>query len=103
MITRKDYMASEDSGMHCKYYAQFVSKEIENLILKRIGMDRLLSSTDKYFNDIAGWDMIITLFDTSYIDAALKRCGDVPSISGYVCIFKECARQMVEHHKERGE
>lgn len=133
MITRKDYMANiKDSGMHRKYYAQFVNKEIENLILKHIGMDRLLASTSKNFNDIyiGDWDMmIVTLkdkrtgrvvtdqymhgnfvgsfnthihnfnFDTSYINTALKRCGDIPSINSYVCIFKECARQMVERHR----
>ena len=102
MITRKEYMANaNESGMHRKYYAQFVNKEIENLILKHIGMDRLLSSTDKYFNDIDDWDMLsITLIGKhNRINAAIKRCGDVPSISGYVCTFKECARQMVERHR----
>lgn len=35
-------------------------------------------------------------FDHYAVDKALKECGDLPSIAGYVCIFKECARQMVE-------
>lgn len=130
MITRKQLLKNgSDPDTHRKYYAQFITPEMEHMILDKIGKDRLLSSTDKHFNDIPleEWYMMIIklqdkrtgkiltdpllynqhvgdfdnywhtpLFDTTDIIRAFRLCGDVPTLSGYICTFKECAKQIVE-------
>lgn len=127
MITRKEYMANS-ANLHRAYYSQFITEEMEQLIQLHIGLDRLLTSKDEHFNDItdirewdammystydkrdgrklcAGWLGNIEAYETRWhfnchpVIKLMRDAGDVPTLSGYTCTFKECARQMVERAK----
>lgn len=122
MLMRKDYIQA-GKNLHRAYYAQFITPEMEDMILKNIGLDRLMSSIDKNLNDIdlSLWDSmmfslynkrtgkkvaseaygnkayrIVWQFDRIPVDRLLWEAGDMPSLFGYTCIFKECAKRMVE-------
>lgn len=38
-------------------------------------------------------------FDHKSVDRRMRWAEDNPSLAGYVCTFKECARQMVERYE----
>lgn len=108
MITRSQYMdeshqeyirTKKGDNAHRRYYAQFVTGEVKQVVLKYIGKDRLLNSTDPHFNDIGlwNWDRIMLPFGTV---GKLKECGDYLTPAVKVCILKEAARQIVEAESE---
>jgi hypothetical protein len=90
MITRKQYMSGEST--HREYYGQFVTESIKNSLLVYIGKELIMNSTDESFNDIplSKWDRLPT------VGNGLRECGDVPTLSGSVCIYKEAAKQIKE-------
>jgi hypothetical protein len=97
MITRKDYLENS-SKLHRAYYAQFVTNDHKNRV-RLIGLDRILESKDKNFNDIPldEWDRRVISpvpLDTVKL---MKECGDYPTRAGSVCILKEAAQQIVDH------
>ncbi len=96
MMTRHQYLAIGGQEAHRQYYSQFVSTGVKTDVLQRIGLNRLLKSSDPHFNDIPlmEWDRISTC--TTSIDRALREAGDYPTLGGLVCIYKEAARQIVE-------
>lgn len=123
MITHAQYMA--DSGtLHWEYHAQFVWPWMKQAILDTIGLDALLSSTDKYLNDIPldKWDRLV-YYDTNgsvkvqgrsvwtrerkwydrprwaEVSSELRKAGDFFSLGTGVCILKATARQIIEAAK----
>lgn len=103
MKTRTEYMDKKIS--HRAYYAQFVTQHVRNLVLARIGMDRLLKSHDEHLNDIplALWDSFwvsnaggMHIVPPSSITALLREAGEGNSASTGTCILKEAARQLIE-------
>lgn len=112
MKTRSEYMDSlpkygtpESTAAHRAYYAQFVNHHVRNLVLARIGMDRLLASHDEHFNDIplAVWDSFwvshnpsMHIVPPSSVAALLREAGESNSASTGTCILKEAARQLIE-------
>ena len=96
LITRSDYLSTGGRKAHQDYYAQFITAAHKNRILQTIGMDRLKKSKDHHFNDIPLelWDKISVPVPAESAKL-LKECGDYPTLSGAVCIMKECARQML--------
>ena len=90
-FTRKDYM--NKGCTHREYYAQFVNPFIKSLVLREIGLDRLLRSTDPHLNDIPlnQWGM----GNIRQLEV-WKEVGDFYSIAGETCILKEAARQLIE-------
>lgn len=123
MITRVDYMANA-SLLHRAYHAQFVRPWMKQAILDTIGLDVLLSSTDRYLNDIPldKWDRLV-YYDANgkavvngrkvwtretvwynkpgwiEVSNALHGAGDGFSLGTGVCILKEAARQIIEAAK----
>ena len=123
MITRVDYMANA-SLLHRAYHAQFVRPWMKQAILDTIGLDALLSSTDRYLNDIPldKWDRLV-YYDANgkavvngrsvwtrekkwydnprwaEVSSELRKAGDFFSIATGVCILKEAARQIIEAAK----
>lgn len=98
MMTRKDYLsASRDEAhvAHRRYYGQFVDQRTITAVVREIGADKLLASTDPHFNDIplARWDRLV---DFLPLAASLRDAGDYLTLGGGVCIAKEAARQYVE-------
>lgn len=99
LYTRKQHM-DEYSGLddaarheaHRRYYRQFVTHETVAYVVSSIGADRLVASTDRYFNDIplTEWDYM--QFGLPYDRDKLREAGDFITLSGIVCIAKEAAR-----------
>lgn len=102
IFTRKEYMAAslaDGPAAFRRYYAQFVCDQHKGIIAGRIGLDRLLASTDKHLNDIPLhlWDNLPGIVSSS----KLKEAGDYLTLAGKVCIYKEAARQMIESAKAK--
>lgn len=94
MISRQDYI--DGKFTHREYYGQFVNDTIKARLLNYISKNQLLESKDPHFNDIPlwMWDRI----DNNYLGLtqAMRIAGDYITKAGFVCIFKEAARQIVE-------
>lgn len=123
MITYAQYMADSHT-LHWEYHAQFVRSWMKQATLDTIGLDALLSSTDKYLNDIPldKWDRLV-YYDTNgsvkvqgrnvwtrerkwydkprwaEVSSELRKAGDFFSLATGVCILKEAARQIIEAAK----
>ncbi len=98
MMKRQEYLSASREDMHAAhraYYGQFVNQSTINTVVRFIGRERLLASTDPHFNDIplAMWDRLNGLLP---IAASMKDAGDYLTLGGIVCIAKEAARQYVE-------
>ena len=95
MFTRKQYLDDTSGISHQDYYGQFVSEYVKSTLYKYIGLNAILSSKDKHFNDIAlrKWDNLPVLGEWL---PKLKEAGDCVSLSATVCIYKEAARQIME-------
>jgi len=107
MMTRQDYLdvSSADDTAHRRYNAQFVSVGMVNAIESRIGLSRLLASTDEHLNDIPlnEWDRLDSLLISYGTNHRLKQHGDFITMAGIVCIAKEAARQAIERAEARGD
>ena len=101
MITLAQYM--ENSGeLHQAYYLQFATASTFAFVRSSIGIDKLKTSKDKYFNDIikhgpfGGW-----VWDSSPVNPALmKELGEIgvrslPSKSTHTCVGKAAARHLL--------
>lgn len=103
MITRKEYLALEyvddatAMARHREYYSQFVTPKVKQLVLRYIGRERLLRSTDPHLNDIklSKWDCLVHYIDPVAVDL-LREAGDFLSLGTGVCILKHAARQIIE-------
>jgi len=95
MYTRKDYL----NGLctHKQYYAQFVTPQVRNAVLTRIGRERLVASDDEHLNDISlqTWDSL-----PQPASGKLRELGDFITKAGAVCIYKEAARQILAEGDE---
>jgi hypothetical protein len=91
-IKRKDYL--DGKATHSEYYAQFVGDEEKALVLRYVGMDKLMASRDEHLNDIklGTWDTIPLAYDMKF----WRTLGDFPTPAGKVCILKEAARQIIQ-------
>lgn len=95
MFTRQQYLNKECT--HRQYYAQFVTQGIIDRVLRGIGKEKIINSTDEHLNDIPlqKWDCLLPTFPSS-IANKMRECGDHPTLAGAVCICKEAARQIQE-------
>ena len=96
MLMRKDYVAGAHS--HREYYGQFVTPAMVDIIGEQIG-SKLLKSTNVNFNDIP-----LAIWAKPYPPQAveaLRRAGDIPTVAGRVCLWKEAARQWVEKQESK--
>lgn len=116
MYTRKQYLDGEVS--HRDYYGQFVQPWIKEKLTQRIGLERILKSTDPHLNDISlrEWDRLVG-YQPYPIDrmpreavppdiaAMIKQAGDTGGVSAsdMTCIYKEAARQIQEFFRGEGE
>lgn len=59
-MTRKDYMdiSYKDPTAHDRYYSQFVTPKLINAVVRAIGSEAIIKSTDPHMNDISlhKWD-----------------------------------------------
>jgi len=92
MFTREQYMNSTDrESAHRKYYAQFITAEIQNLVKLTFTLNALKSAykDDGNFNNIPlnAWDNLA---------ACIKFKIKYASLSDKVCILKEAAKKLCE-------
>jgi hypothetical protein len=95
MITRQQYMDNEN---HREYYAQFVNEDTKNSVLRGIGKQALLKSTDEHLNDIKlyKWDSLYIEYNRD----VFKTCDTYGmTMATWVCIAKEAGRQIIEANK----
>jgi len=93
MLTRTQYMSNEVT--HDEFYSQFVTPSLISMIKNRIGRSRILTSTDRHFNDIPlrEWDALVQFVRTS-VGSKISRAneGGGTSISDCICVLKQAAR-----------
>ena len=101
-MTRNEYIkaasnANRDTAaaLHRQYYAQLVNKPTIACVVRMIGADDLLASTDPHFNDIRldRWYRVGPMVPVAINFPAL---GDYATKAGLVCVAKEAAHQWVE-------
>jgi len=97
MNTRKQYLNNECT--HFEYYSQFVNDLTKGAISRNIGLEKLLKSTDKHFNDInlKIWDSMPIYLETG----EMEKYGDHFSLSGRVFIGKTAARMLVNEANQK--
>lgn len=90
-----------NTALHRKYYGQFVTPAVIDTVVRFIGRDVILNSTNKdgCFNDIPllRWDKLSGLIG-AMCNGHIRRCngsGGV-SLSDHVCVAKEAAKQWRE-------
>jgi len=103
MITRTEYMKNS-SELHQEYYLQFATESTFQFVRSRIGLEKLRSSKDKYFNDVIrmpGRADATWIWDLSPCNLQLMReLGEVgtkslPSKSTCTCVGKAAARKLL--------
>ncbi len=100
LIHRKngDYIGAT----HREYFGQFVDENVMATVLNRIGLDKILNSTDKHMNDIPlkQWDMLHPwmLYYNQTAMEYLDKFNQGYSLSDTVCVAKEAARQIQENN-----
>jgi hypothetical protein len=103
LITRAEYMKTPGFESHHAYYVQGVTPALTRHVVDRIGADRILKSTDKFFNDIKlsvplgghstdPWRDCVNIelagdFNLMTKACAVRACSD----SDRVCIAKAAA------------
>lgn len=102
-ITRAEYLSNTDFlneeesfKTHRAYLSQFVTPDTITYVATKVGHNRLMSSTDRYLNDIPLhiWDRLTTVLPFNY--DALREAGETASLGTLVCVAKEAARQYIE-------
>jgi len=110
--TRKQYMAGEIN--HHDYYSQFVSDRMINYVVRLIGKNRLLASTDEHMNDIPlfKWDQLSvrdciasgedwkTASLSTYSKEVQEKRPFMWSMADNVCLAKTAARIWIESNKK---
>ena len=103
MITREQYLAN-GSELHQDYFLQFATQSTFEFVRSRIGLEKLKSSKDKYFNDVIrmpGTAEATWIWDLSPMNLDLAReLGEVgqkslPSKSTRTCVGKAAARKLL--------
>ncbi len=99
IITRAQYMENS-SELHHDYYFQFVTEATKQFVLNRIGMAKLLASTDGHLNDTATMESGRWIWDSSPINTALlKEAGEQNTPSTHTCVGKAAARWLIDNHE----
>lgn len=100
MITYKEYRDGKcDLDTFCR---QFYREDLKNYVKGFIGLDNILNSKDRYFNDIplTKWDNLvdINLEFFAWILKDKKELGAPFTLSMCVCIAKAMANIIYEEH-----
>jgi hypothetical protein len=84
---------------HEEYYAPFLSERMENVVLSRIGLERIRASTDPHFNDIPlqEWDNLPYLSGVG--EVYREKTGDWMTISTWVSMYKQAAHRIKQMEK----
>ena len=102
MITRAGYMAKR--ATFAEYYGQFVTPGLRAAVVRLIGEQQLLASTDEHLNDIplAHWDMLHGLVQICCGRKLAEANGNSGvSLSDCVCVAKQAARDWIDEHRRQ--
>ncbi len=106
-MSRSQYMSvlpgadrSTAAALHRQYYAQLVNGSTIACVVRMIGADALLASTDPHFNDIPLklWHQVGPVVPIAMSFTAL---GDYATVSGLVSVAKTAARQWVDEQTSK--
>lgn len=95
---------ANSSELHNEYYLQFATKATFQFVRSAIGITKLKTSKDKYFNDIIrmpGRADATWIWDSSPMNLALARelgevgAKSIPSKSTHTCVGKAAARKLI--------
>lgn len=91
-ITAGAYDGSKGHDFHEAYYGQYVNDWHIQVVLDRIGRERLLQSRDLYLNDIPlpAWDALPA---TRHMEEKAKEFGDFVTLAVKGCVYKAAARK----------
>ncbi len=91
LITRSEYMQNSKE-LHVEYYFQFATPVFISIVRNVIGEERIKSSKNEYFNDIALhiWDKLQIVYNRKQMELA----GDYLTLSVKVCIAKAIAAKI---------
>ena len=92
MKTRDQYMNKECT--HQDYYLQFATPALRSTVIDRIGLQRIVESTDPHFNDIPWRQWYNLLPFVKSMAKSLKPAGDYLTLAGAVCICKAIAEDV---------
>lgn len=84
---------------HEKFYGQFVSQRIMDMVVSYIGAETLAASRDPHFNDIPlkKWDDLPRVLNEKHV----RELGGNMSLSTFTCVHKQAARLWIaKHHPE---
>lgn len=84
---------------HERYYRQFVSQRIIEMVVSHIGAETLAASRCPHFNDIPleKWDRLPRMLDGKHV----RELGGNMSLSTFTCVHKQAARLWVaKNHPE---
>ena len=108
MFNRLKYIKGECT--HQEYYSQFVNNHIIKLVVRKVGVQRILDSEDLHFNDIplSEWDALNDAVRLCVNPVLWKSCNNVTyreedrnkflwSLSDGVCIAKAAAKIIKEN------
>lgn len=117
-MTRKEYLdgpRETSKERHREYYSQFVNKKVKEHVIKGIGLDDILSSTDEHFNDIrlSRWDNLFMINPNPYSPYAgtyqyvvtegyQRPYGTLRKVSPSVHVFF-CPREIAQKLKALGD
>lgn len=88
---------------HQEYYAQFITSDSRHFVANKIGLDLLLKSDCKHFNDIipmssaGGWIWDNTPIPVDLLRAAGETNINTPNVR--TCIGKATARQILKEYR----
>lgn len=102
-MTRQEYLAANTAAFiakedtmvpHRAFFAQWVNDQTIRYVVASIGGDRIKASTDPHMNDIPlrEWDVLRPPLAAKTTDFGLSGF----SLSDWVCVSKEAARQYAE-------
>lgn len=87
---------------HSEYYEQFVTKQVLELVLSRIGKERIENSIDEHLNDIPLklWDRLHPSIMVLTYQLRLEA-GEGNSLATGVCIAKAAAHKHLTTTNQR--
>lgn len=95
--SRADYLNNKCT--HEQYYGQYIGVGMQNLIVRRLGRDRLEKAfaEDENLNTIPLhiWDVLINFLPLGIREEMRKR-GDYLTMAGNACLWKCAAKKAIQ-------
>lgn len=111
-LTREE-ADKERSKLHHRYFLQFITEGTIRAVEARIGLDRILSSTGPYFNDIplVEWDRLAGVMQNTLNVKAKRNAEPVEgkphaylwALNDATCMAKTAARVLIERNTKQRE